>query len=70
MIGNAPHVSDEWLAKAMRNSDRGDVIQAIARMLFSRKGQDDSTDEPVKHFVFDASDYRRDASANDKSIGL
>ena len=53
MISNAPQVRDEWLAKAMRNSDRGDVIQAIARMLFSRKGQDDSSDESVKHFVFD-----------------
>ena len=58
MIRNAPQVRDEWLAKAMRNSDRGEVIQAIARMLFSRKGQDDPADERVKHFVFDASEKK------------
>lgn len=50
MIARAQH-DDEWLAEAMRDSDRGEDIQAIARMLFSRRGYDESADENSQQFV-------------------
>jgi hypothetical protein len=51
MLSKTHHVDDEWLAKAMRDSDRGEDIQAIARLLFSRNGHEDSADDNVQHFV-------------------
>ncbi|MGN6134800.1 MAG: hypothetical protein ACTHOU_09880 [Aureliella sp.] len=59
MPGKAPYADDEWLAKAMRDSDRGEDIQAIARLLFSRKGADDADDEPIRHFVMHVDDRCR-----------